>query len=285
MLTRCLALATLFALAACSAYGPPRVAGERLHRGVVFASPGGRDLRLDLYVPPAGARPAPVVIWIFGGSWRFGSRGYHVNVRDLTRAGIAVASIDYRLSGEAKFPAQLADVTAALRWLETNGPCYDLDPRRIGVAGESAGGHLAALLALGAGRDRIRAALLLYPVTDLVDIGRQYAERYDPTDIERLLGGPIEERLPAARAASPINLVVKNVPPTFFITGARDTLVPIRHSERLHARLRSVGGESTLLLVPDRGHWFSLDGPQREAVARFFRRHLKESGPRNPALR
>jgi acetyl esterase/lipase len=84
----------------CAAYGPPR-AGEKIYRDVVFASPRGQDLRMDLYVPKT-VGPAPVAIWIFGGSWRIGSKGYHVNVRDPTRYGIAVAAIQYRLSAPAK---------------------------------------------------------------------------------------------------------------------------------------------------------------------------------------
>jgi acetyl esterase/lipase len=264
-------------LTGCAACGPPREWGEAIHPGVVFArvpvSKGTRTLRMDLYVPPKSARPAPVVIWIFGGSWKLGSRGYHVNVRDLTRAGIGVAAIDYRLSGEALWPAQIDDCRAALRWLETNGARYSLDPHRIGISGESAGGHLAAQLAALEGRDRIRAACVLYPVTDLVDIGRQYADA-NPSDIERLLGGPIEKELPAARSASPLNHIGPDTPPFLIYHGAKDTLVPIRHSQRLDKHLRAGGVESRLVTVPDKGHWFLLDRVQRAEVAAFFARHL-----------
>src|SRR5262249_13672031 len=141
---RLLAAVAMALSAGCAAYGPARP-GEKIYRDVVFASPGGRDLRMDLYVP-ASARPAPVVIWIFGGSWKFGSKGFHVNLRRLTDYGIALAAIDYRLSGTAKYPAQLEDCEVAVEWLRANGGRYGIDPREIGASGESAGGHLAALL-------------------------------------------------------------------------------------------------------------------------------------------
>ncbi len=262
-------------VAGCAAYGPPRVPGEKIHRNIVFASPGGRDLRLDLYLPPESARPAPVVLWIFGGSWKLGSRGYHLNVRDLTRHGMAVAAIDYRLSDEAKFPAQLRDCQAALHWMQANAAKFGLDPTRVAVAGESSGGHLAALLGTLEGQKNIRAVFALYPVTDLVAIGRQYAHA-NPSDIERLLGGPFEEKIPEARAGSPVNHVSPDSPPFLIIHGAKDTLVLPDQSVRLHDRLQAAGVESRLILVPGKGHWFYLSSGQRETVASFFQRHLKK---------
>ncbi len=259
----------------CAAYSPPRVGGEKIHRDIVFASPAGRELRLDLYLPPESARPAPVVLWVFGGSWKLGSRGYHLNVRDLTRHGIAIAAIDYRLSNEAKFPAQLQDCRAALHWLQANAAQYGLDPNRIAAAGESSGGHLAALLGTIEGREKIRAVFALYPVTDLVAIGRQYAHG-NPSDIERLLGGPIEEKIPEARAGSPVNHVSADSPPFLIIHGANDTLVLPDQSQRIHDRLRAAGVESRLIFLPEKGHWFNLTPAQRVTVAEFFGRHLKK---------
>ena len=260
-------------MAGCAAYGPPRIAGEKVYRRVVYASPDGHALKLDLYVPPKADRPAPVVIWIFGGSWKFGSRGYHLNVRNLTRAGIAVAAIDYRLSGTAIFPAQLQDCQAAAQWLRENGARHGLDPARIAVAGESSGGHLAALLGTLEGRDRIRAVCAIYPVTDLVALGRQYAYG-NPSDIERLLGGPIEERLDLARSGSPVNHVGPATPPFLLIHGEKDSLVPISNSEWLNDRLQAQGIETKLLVVPGREHWFALDPALSAQVATFFQRHL-----------
>lgn len=262
-------------LSGCAAYSPPRVWGESIHRNIVFASPGGRDLRLDLYLPPKSARPAPVVLWVFGGGWKLGSRGYHLNVRDLTKHGIAIAAMDYRLSDEAKYPAQLQDCQAALHWLQANADQYGLDPKRIAAAGESSGGHLAALLGTIEGREKIRAVFALYPVTDLVAIGRQYAHG-NPSDIERLLGGPIEEKLDLARAGSPVNHVSPDSPPFLIIHGAKDTLVLPDQSQQLHNRLQAAGVESRLIFLPDKGHWFTLSPAQRDTVAKFFQSHFAD---------
>ena len=167
---------------------------------------------MDLYVPRS-AKPVPVVVWIFGGSWRFGSKGFHVNVRDLTRHGIAVASIQYRLSDKAVYPAQLDDCRTAVQWLRDNSSRYGLDPQRIGVSGESAGGHLAALLGTTEGSPKIRAVFAMYPPTDLVELSGESKSSDEPSDIEKLLGGPIQQKLALAAEASPVTHVSATSPP------------------------------------------------------------------------
>jgi acetyl esterase/lipase len=265
-------LAVVIIAAGCSAYGPPH-AGETIYRDIRFASIQGHHLHMDIYRPQSTG-PAPVVIWIFGGSWKIGSKGYHVNVRDLTRHGIAVAAIQYRLSGTAKYPAQLDDCRTALAWLRTNGPAYGLDPQRIGVSGESAGGHLAALLGTVEGAPAIRAVCALYPPTDLVKLGRKYENPDGPSDIERLLGGPLEQNLALAAEASPVNHVRSTSPPFFIIHGANDTLVPLEQSQELQHRLLQSHVPVRLEVVPGKGHWFLLDDRQLAEVAAFFRAHF-----------
>jgi len=256
----------------CASYAPARP-WERNRRKLQFAAPQGHKLYMDLYVPRT-ARPAPVVVWIFGGSWKYGSNGYHLNLRDLTASGMAIASIQYRLSGTAKYPAQLEDCRAAMQWLRANGARYGIDPQRIGVSGESAGGHLAALLGTIEGAPSIRAVCALYPPTDLVALGRRYESPVRPSDIDKLLGGPIEQRLALAREASPVNHVTSKSPPFLIFHGANDTLVPVAQSEELRRRLVRVGVQSRLVVVPGKGHWFLLDRGQIAEVARFFQRHF-----------
>jgi acetyl esterase/lipase len=258
--------------AGCASYAPARP-GEKNYRKQLFASPQGHKLYMDLYVPRT-SKPAPVVIWIFGGSWKYGSNGYHLNLRDLTASGIAIASIQYRMSGTAKYPAQFEDCRAAVRWLRANGARYGIDPHRIGASGESAGGHLAALLGTVEGAPSIRAVCALYPPTDLVALGRMYESPKRPSDIDKLLGGPIEQKLALARAASPVNHVTPSSPPFLIIHGADDTLVPLAQSQELQRRLVRAGVESRLIVVPGKGHWFLLDRGQIAEVARFFRRHF-----------
>ena len=271
-LCRLFLLSITLIVVGCAAYAPPLM-GEKIYRDVLFASPQGHDLRMDLYIPLTD-KPAPVVLWIFGGSWKFGSKGYHGNVRNLTRSGIAIASIQYRLSDTAPYPAQLEDCRTAAQWLRTNGFRFGLDPQRIGVSGESAGGHLAALLGTVEGVSRIRAVFAQYPPTDLVAMGRQYARPGHPSDIEKLLGGPIESKLALAAEASPVNHVCSSSPPFLIIHGARDKLVPLEQSQTLQRKLAQAHVESRLIVVPDKGHWFALDEKQMAEVASFFQSHF-----------
>ena len=269
---RLLPVCLVFWLCGCAAYAPSR-AGEKIYRDVAFASPGGHVLRMDLYVPQT-ATPAPVVLWIFGGSWKFGSKGFHVNLRNLTRSGLAVASIEYRLSGVAKFPAQLEDCKSAVAWLRTHGKEYGIDPQRIGVSGESAGGHLAALLGTEEKAPKIRAVCALYPPTNLVSLGQKYAASSRPSDIERLLGGPIEEKQALAKEASPVFHVTDSSPPFLMIHGSKDKLVPLSQSVELEKKLHHAGVDARIIVVPGQGHWFQLDKNQLSEVARFFRKHF-----------
>lgn len=269
---RWLLLASLLFLVGCAAYAPPHK-DEKIYPDVTFASPKGHRLRMDLYVPQT-TRPAPVVVWIFGGSWKFGSKGFHVNVRDLTRSGIAVASIEYRLSATAKYPAQLQDCQTAVQWLRDNGSRYGIDPARIGVSGESAGGHLAALLGTVEGTPRIRAVFAMYPPTDMLALGRQYAKPGRTNDIEKVLGGPIEDKRELAAEASPVNHVSASSPPFLIIHGARDKVVPLAQSQDLQRRLARAHVEARLIVLPDKGHWFGLDKDQVTEVAGFFNSHF-----------
>jgi acetyl esterase/lipase len=236
---------------------------------------------MDLYVPRTD-KPVPVVLWMFGGGWMFGSKRYHINVRDLTSTGIAVASIQYRLSGTAVYPAQLDDCRAAYQWLRQNGARYGLDPNRIGASGESAGGHLAALLAASEGKSNIRAVCALYTPSDLVELGWLYERRKKLNLIEKFLGGRMDEKVDLAATASPINYATPAMPPFLLIHGTDDHVVPIEQSERFFEALADAGVETQLIEVPEKRHWFRLDNAQFAEVCTFFHRHLaprKKSPP------
>jgi len=266
-------LGALLLTVGCAAYGPHH-AEERVYPDVVFSTVQGQSLAMDLYVPKT-AQPAPVVIWIFGGSWRIGSKGYHVNLRDLTKYGIAVASIQYRLTTTATYPAQLDDCRAAVSWLRANGSRYGINPSKIGISGESAGGHLAALVGTVEGAPAIRAVCALYPPTDLVSLGREYETSKEPSAVDRLLGGRIEQKLALAAQASPVNHVSASSPPFLIFHGDRDELVPLAQSEDLVKRLKRAGVEARLIVVPGKPHWFLLTEAQVAEAARFFERHFR----------
>ncbi|MFI7273803.1 alpha/beta hydrolase fold domain-containing protein [Streptomyces sp. NPDC049879] len=232
--------------------------GAAVHEAVTYAERRGyRPLLLDLHVP-AGAGPVPVVVWIHGGAFWEGDRRYMPPtvapgaVFDaLTAAGLAVATVDYRLSGEASFPAQLDDVRAAVTFLTENADRYGLDPRRIGVWGESAGGTLAGLTALT--HPGIGAAALWYAVNDLATPALA-----DPARPEAVLFGdlPPDELRARTTEWSLENKVTPAAPPFLLVHGTADVPVPVSHSERLHARLEAAGVRSEYLPVQDAGHIF-----------------------------
>src|ERR1700728_4880828 len=190
--------------------------GVRFVGGLAYAAPlGFRPLLLDLYLPAAGPDPAPLVVFLHGGGWLRGDRSMvspsfaSWQPGPLTRLaadGFAVASLDYRLSGEARFPAQLEDVSAAVDWLAGQAGRYGFDADRIVLWGESAGAHLAALLGLGSG-SRVRGVVDWYGPADLIALDQQVgaagALTDDPTDTReaRLLGAAVAELPELARAA------------------------------------------------------------------------------------
>ena len=281
------------------------VDGRLVHDDVTYARPlGFRPLLMDVHLPSGGEVPVPCVVWIHGGAWWEGDRRFPPGnwphddhwFRLLVASGMAVATIDYRLSGEAHHPAQLADAQAAIRFLRHHAGRFGIDPHRIGVSGESAGGHLAGLVALTgdspvAPTDRsvvgpssaVAVAVLLYPVTDLLAFGpdgpdstgdeQPWAGPY-PEDL--LLGRPAAEIPDVARAASPMAHVHAAAPPVLLLHGTADTVVPHGHSERLAAALADVGAPVHLELVRGGGHCF--DGvdpvPALVSAVEFLAGHL-----------
>lgn len=230
------------------------------HVNCVVAEPAGyRPLLLDLHLPP-GPGPFPVVLWIHGGGWREGSRiwlpeivepfGFHER---LIARGYAVADVDYRLSGEAPYPAQLCDVQAAIRWLRHYATQLRLDPSRFAALGESAGGHLAAMAGLlGLAETAVQAVVNWYGPADL-DSG----DHADPsTSPALLLGGPIGGRPEFARWASPLYQTHQAAPPFLNMHGTADTVVPFQQSELLTEALRALGVRCDLYPVADAEHRF-----------------------------
>lgn len=250
--------------------GTARPDGVTIYEGVGYALEFGyRPLLLDLWVPPADAAP-PVVVWVHGGAWREGNR------KDLpptmapdslfekaVAAGLAVATVDYRLSGEARFPAPLHDVKSAVRYLRRYAAAFGVDGDRIGAGGESAGAHLAALAALTPDADPALEGDL--GVTGLSSALGCVVEWYGLNNVEVLdldapghvvtamLGG---SSAALARRASPVAHVTPAAPPFLILHGEADGAVPVEQGEMLHARLRQAGVPSEFVRVPGAGHCF-----------------------------
>lgn len=268
---------------------------------VVFATINGRALHMDILYPKQPPLvPMPALVWIHGGAWRGGSYKTPGQFVFLARAGYFCASIEYRLSQEAIFPAQIHDCKAAIRYLRAHAAEYRLNPEKIGVWGGSAGGHLAALLGTSGGvselegnvgghlehSSAVQCVVDLFGPSDMTTMISDRGERImiDPKTgwgpEESLLGGPIEERGELARMASPIAYVDKNDPPFLIIHGELDKTVPIVQSEKLAQRLEAAGVECTFIRVKNAGHGF---GPNcepsfaqiQQLILEFFNKHLK----------
>ncbi|WP_219820082.1 MULTISPECIES: alpha/beta hydrolase [unclassified Pseudoclavibacter] len=244
-------------------------ARARVVRDIIFSEPPGfRPLTLDLHLP--GAERPPVIVFVHGGGWFRGSRRVFCPGRAeaetfgrLTRAGWAVASVDYRLSGEARFPAQLADVEAAIGWvLDEGAATFGLDATRVALWGESAGGHLAALAAAVPGTP-VRAVVDWYGPSELAAVPKPIGAPgapVQPSREELLIGGPLAEHRELTEVASPVRAVHAGVPPFLLAHGTDDSMVPSEQSLLLRDALHSVGAHVELQLVAGADHmWRGLD--------------------------
>ena len=273
-------------MAACA--GPGSVAMYQTEGGVVYSdinySKVDDDNLLDIYLP-AGAKTGPtqssqlypVIVWIHGGGWRWGTKD-KVPVLDLTKAGYALVSINYRLDGHAKYPAQIDDCRASLAWLKLHGAQYNLDINRLGLIGASAGGHLVALLGTSEGNfpdlPKIRAVCALYPPTDLISVVPESDRDSSIGLVPLLLGGSVNEKKALAWEGSPVRYVTAEAPPFFLIHGQMDTLVPVQQSNELNDALLKAGVSSQLKVYPDKKHGFYPDEELTGEIVAFFNKNL-----------
>lgn len=224
--------------------------------GLEFASVGGERLLLDLYMP-TGATEPPLLVWVHGGGWSRGARS-PVSTVAFVNDGYAMASVDYRLSGTAPFPAQIHDIKAAIRFLRAQAGEYGYDAGRIGILGVSAGGHLAALAGVTNGDAMMEgevgrhldqssdvAAVVSYfgasNLTSILDQSTPFGLNIRVPALESLLGGPPDERVDLARSASPVFHVDAADPPLLLLHGDQDPQMPINQSHELEGVYRGKG--------------------------------------------
>lgn len=239
---------------------------------------GFRPLELDLYLPPGLGGPAPVVVYVHGGGWQRGSRRDPPPLLDadfydqIAAHGLAVAAVDYRLSGEARFPAPLEDVRAAVDWVRENASAYGLDAGRVFLWGDSAGGHLALLAALTGAA--VRGVVAWFPVTDLAGMPSDLAAAGGVPDTgpdsreARLLGAPAASVRDLARQAGPVTHAHPGAPPVLLVHGTADDLVPAAQSVRLAEALRRAGAQVELELVPGASHFWKGASDVAAIIAR-----------------
>ena len=232
------------------------MAAEPTDRDVVYATEAEQKLRLDVS-RSRSSRKCPVIIWVHGGAWRAGSKD-RVPVTGLLDHGFAIASIDYRLSPVAEFPAQVHDIKAAIRFLRANGATYNFDPDHFVIAGSSAGGHLAALV--GVSNDvvalegsvgnnssfssNVQGIVSFYGATNLQTILSQstpHGLSVRVPALQLLLGGQPSEQQDLAKLASPVAHVDSTDPPLLLIHGDQDPQMPINQAHELHGKYKQLG--------------------------------------------
>lgn len=271
--------------------------GVIVDRNLVFAGVGGKSLKLDLYRPENHFTNVPVVVLIYGGAWIMRNQRSEIpKAKWLATQGYAAAVIDYRLSSEAKFPAQIYDCKAAVRWLRANAAKYGLDAAHIGAWGESSGAHLACLLGttgnvavlegdLGNTNEssQVQAVVDFFGPTDFLQMSAHSLphspiQHDSPKSPESLLiGGAIQENPGKAEQANPIKYITHDAPPFFIGHGEQDLLVPCNQSELLYEALKKAHDNVTFYKIAGAGHGDpAFDSVMmRGAVLAFLDKYLK----------
>ncbi len=289
-------LTTLASVAEAQLPRPSLPDGTKVHSDLAYIPGGLARQRLDLYVPAIADTSLPVIVWVHGGAWMGGSKDDAVMAIPLVGRGYAVASINYRLSQHAVFPAQIEDCKAAIRWLRANAKAYNLDPERIGVWGASAGGHLVALLGTSGGiadlegkggnadqSSRVHAVVDFFGPTDFLQMDAHALAgarlKHDSPDSpeSRLIGGAIQENVEKVGRANPIKYLTKDAPPFLIVHGEQDPLVPCHQSVLLHEAMKRARSDVTFYKIAGAGHGspeFNT-GMMQAAVQAFFDMHLK----------
>lgn len=251
---------------------------------------------LDIYRPVAQAGPLPAILIIHGGAWREGSRkDFAFAAPAFTRAGFVAVCIDYRLATAAgnKFPAQLDDAQRAVRYLRAHAAALNIDPEKIGAFGQSAGGHLAALLGTEDTRDnadkslasfssRVQAVVDTSGPTDFVSPDASAVTPNAISLVTFAFGKTVNEDKPLYTLASPALHVDKDTAPFLIVHGTADSLVPIDQAHRMADALTAAHKPPQLLFLEGEGHLFTTPANREKwltTTLKFFTDKLKEPTP------
>jgi acetyl esterase/lipase len=257
-------------------------------RDVEYANPDGQQLQLNIALPKNVQGTLPCILCIHGGGFRAGNReGYNNLLIKLAGRGYAAATMEYRLAPKYQFPAAIYDVKAAVRWLKANAAKYHIDPERIGVTGDSAGGHLVQFLGVTADikrfegdegnpeqSSRVACVVNRYGPSDFT---KSYGKSVDAAEVLPLwLGGNVETALQKHIVSSPLNWVTPAAAPTLILHGTEDKYVAYEQGVWMRDRLKSCGVEVEMLTLEGAGHGFKgADAKKAEqAMMDFFDKHL-----------
>ena len=257
-------------------------------RYIEYANPDGQHLQLNLARPKSGSGPFPAVLCIHGGGFRAGAReGYDKLCVSLAQHDFVAATITYRLAPKYQFPAAVHDTKAAVRWPRANAAKYNLDPKRIGVTGGSAGGHLAQFLGVTAGvtefegdqnpgfSSSVTCVVNFYGPSDFT---KSYGKSVDAQEVLPLwLGGNLEQARQRHIQASPLNWVTPAAAPTLLVHGTEDNYVAYEQALWMRDRLVACGAEAELLTLEGAGHGFKGADAEKadKALFTFFEIHLR----------
>jgi len=270
----------------------PIANAQNVHKDLQYAAVDGKALLLDLYLPEGVAAP-PLVVWIHGGAWMRGSKDSPPS--EFVEAGFATASVEFRQSVEARFPAQIHDIKAAIRFLRASAAKYGYRTDRIAISGSSSGGHLAALVGVSNGvaalegkigdhpgqSSAVQAILDYYGPTNFMTILAQstpHGLSVRVPALERLIGGRPEAVSELARLASPVEHVDRGDPPLLMFHGDQDPQVPINQSHELEGAYQRAGLPVTFFVVHGAEHGgpeFFEPEPLKQALS-FLRQTLKQ---------
>lgn len=274
--------------------------GVKMERDISYVPNGDAAQKLDLHLPEKPAeRPLPLIVHIHGGGWMGGNK-FPCPVVGMVAKGYAVASVEYRFSQKAKFPAQIQDCQAAIRWLRANSKQHNIDPERLGAVGGSAGGHLSALVGTAGGRnaffpiggnedqsDRVQAVCDIFGPTNFTTVMQQADDDKNVRNIFKfnspsdpyslLIGVSLDGNKEKTDAVSPVNYVSKDTPPILILHGTHDALVPLAQSEEFAAVLKDNGVPVWLQKLPGSGHGGGGFGKPTivNLMQNFFDKHLK----------
>ncbi|MCX7839304.1 MAG: alpha/beta hydrolase fold domain-containing protein [Anaerolineae bacterium] len=275
---------------------PPKVepkAGAS-YLDVTYCTPEGIAQKMNLFYPKSlSDKPMPIAVYVHGGGWTSGDKGSgagSADMQELLARGYIVASLDYRLAPQSKWPSQITDVKCAIRHLRAHAAMYHLDPNRIGVWGGSAGGHLVAML----GTTDARAGFDVGEYLDQSSRVQAVVDLFGPADLPAMLSGrafivaqtvfgATSRDDPVLVKASPVTYITPDDPPFLILHGDKDTVVPLEQSQILYDKLKAGGVHATFVIVKNAGHGFTpSDGtmsPSRaeltKMIADFFDQHLK----------
>ena len=259
---------------------------------VEYAQIDGQALKLDLHTPQAAN--SPLIVYVHGGAWRAGSKT-DVPIAKLLDHGFAIASVDYRLSTQAVFPAMIHDIKAAIRFLRAKSALYHINTTRIAIIGSSAGGHLAALTGVTNGSRELEGKIGEHPdqssdvqcivsffgasnLQTILSQSTEFGLRMRVPALQLLLGGQPSEKSDLAKLASPVAQLDKNDPPLLLIHGDADPQMPPEQSLEFAKACEAMKLPVQLIMLPGSKHGGAefYDDARTDIVAGFLQKHLRQ---------